>query len=70
MLFHLTEAEKALQSTIADIRSDPKYEYGNYRVDMEHVYHHVNTAWNAQNATEAAVNECSEEDFLAGVSFQ
>jgi hypothetical protein len=63
VLFHLTEAEKAIQELIAEIRSDPEYEYGNYRVDMEHLYHHVNTAWNARDAAAVAVQECSEEDF-------
>jgi hypothetical protein len=63
VLVHLTEAEEALQKLIIEISSDREYDYGNYRVDMEHLYHHVNTEWNARDATDATMNECSEEDF-------
>ena len=63
VLFHLGEAEKAIRDTIAEIKAHPDYDYGEYRVDMEHVYHHVNSAWNARDASEAAAKECSEADF-------
>jgi hypothetical protein len=61
--FHLSEANKALDRLLKDLESDPEYEYGNYRVDMEHLYHHINSAWNAREASEEAANDCSEEDF-------
>jgi hypothetical protein len=63
VLFHLTKAEQAIQELIAGIQSNPECEYRNYRVDMEHLYHHINTAWNARDASEAAVDKCSEENF-------
>ena len=63
VLYNLIEAHKALGELIADVTSDPEYEYGNYVVDIAHVYHHLNTAWNARDATKAAADECSEEDF-------
>jgi hypothetical protein len=63
ILFHLTEAANAIRNTIDKIKSDPEYEYGSYRVDIEHIYHHVNSAWNAKDATDAAVKKCSQEDF-------
>jgi hypothetical protein len=63
VLYNLDEAHKALGEIIADIRSNRDYDYGEYVVDMSHVYHHWNTAWNAREATKAAADECSEEDF-------
>ena len=63
VLYNLVEAHKALGELIANVKSDPEYEYGNYVVDIAHVYHHLNTAWNARDATKAAADECSEEDF-------
>jgi hypothetical protein len=63
VLFHLAEAENAIRDTIADIKSDPEYEYGNFRVDIEHIYLHVNSAWNARDASENAAKECSQVDF-------
>jgi hypothetical protein len=63
VLYNLTHAQEALGKLITEMRSDPDYDYGEYVVDMSHVYHHLNTAWNARDATKAAADECSEEDF-------
>lgn len=63
VLYNLDEAHKALGEIIADMRSNRDYDYGEYVVDMSHVYHHLNTAWNARDATKAAAGDCSEEDF-------
>jgi hypothetical protein len=61
--YNLSEAQKALGDLIADMKSDPEYDYGNYVVDVAHVYHHLNTASNARDATKGAVDECSKKDF-------
>jgi hypothetical protein len=63
VLYNLDEAHKALGEIIADMRSNRDYDYGEYVVDLSHVYHHLNTAWNARDATKAAADECSEADF-------
>ena len=63
ILFHLAKAQEAIQKLIAEMQSDQDYEFGNYRVDMEHLYHHVNSAWNGRDASEEAVHACSQEDF-------
>ncbi len=63
VLFNLTQTHEALGKLIADMKSDPEYDYGAYIVDIAHVYHHLNMAWNARDATKAAADECSEEDF-------
>jgi hypothetical protein len=63
VLFHLKESKDAIEGIIAEIESDPEYEYGNYVVGMGHLYHHVNTAWNARNATKEQVNTGAPTDF-------
>ena len=63
VLFHLGEALESLQDMIQEINSDPEYEYGNYLVDMMHLYHHINTAWNAQNISSHEAEHFTEEDF-------
>jgi hypothetical protein len=63
VLWNLTEAQKALGDLIDDMKSDPDYDYGNYIVDITHVYHHLNTAWNARDESKAAADDCSEADF-------
>ena len=63
VLYNLGEAQEALGQLIADMKSDPEYDYGEYIVDMGHVYHHLNTAWNARDSSKAVADQCSEEDF-------
>ena len=63
VLFHLMEAHEALSGMIADIQSNRAFDDPEFNVDLTHVYHHLNTAWNARNATRAAADKCSAEDF-------
>ena len=63
VLYNLDEAHKALGEIIADMRSNRDYDYGEYIADITHVYHHLNTAWNARDAAKTAADECAEEDF-------
>jgi hypothetical protein len=63
VLYNLKEAEEALGSMIADIQSNRAFDDPEFNVELTHVYHHLNTAWNARNATKAATDECSEENF-------
>ena len=63
VLFHLNEAHDALDQTIKDLESDPEYGEGGFLVDMAHLYHHVNSAWNARDSTPEQSRICSREDF-------
>jgi hypothetical protein len=63
ILFHLAEAQDTIQKLIAELQSDPDYRFGDYRVDMEHLYHHINSAWNGRDASPESVDACSQEDF-------
>jgi hypothetical protein len=63
VLYNLDEAQKALSEIIADMRSNRDYDYGAYIVDITHVYHHLNTAWNARDESKGATDRCSEADF-------
>jgi hypothetical protein len=63
MLSNLTEGLEQLQHTIEAIKSDPEYGIEEYRVEMGHLYHHLNTAWNGRDATEQEYKECAASDF-------
>lgn len=69
VLFHLQEAKEELDRTIQDLRTDPDYDIGEYRVVMEHLFHHINTAWNARSVSDERAAECSDEDFRAWRQF-
>ena len=69
VLYHLNEALEEIQTTIEEIGSEEEYGHGDLSVAMTHLYHHINTAWNARNASSKEAQECSEADFLAWRQF-
>ena len=48
-LFNLREAKDSIDELLKDIESDPEYDIGNYLVDMQHIYWHINAAWNGRD---------------------
>ena len=63
ILHHLEEAQEALQALIRDIKADNEFNFSDYLIDMEHLYNHLNTAWNSRDVDERHVRESVEEDF-------
>ena len=63
VIWNLKEAKKELDGTIAELESDFEYDSPELSVALSHLYHHLNTAWNARDASEEAVDECSVENF-------
>ncbi len=61
--WHLEEAAKEITNTLSEMESDSEWEIGDFFVEMRHLFHHVNSAWNARYSSEAEANECSEENF-------
>ena len=65
MLFHLGEAVQELQSVIAELEKNQNYDEVELRVSLEHVYNHVNTAWNSRDIrSELAANHSDDEFYL------
>ena len=63
ILFNLDEALEELSKTIQEIKENSGYEYGEFLVAMQHLYHHLNTAWNSRDASPDQVTNETEEDF-------
>jgi hypothetical protein len=64
ILFHLKEAKEQLDSTIAAIENDRGYSAGAFQVEMGHLYHHVNSAWNARDVSDKRHWKCSDKDYF------
>jgi len=60
--FHLKEALEQLQETISSLQKE-EFDEVLLQLDMEHMYHHLNTAWNARNSTEEETDKCAEAEF-------
>lgn len=63
VLWNLREAAEELKRTIGQLEQDPRYGQDEFVVAMSHLYHHINTAWNARDATAEEAAECTEENF-------
>ena len=63
VLFHLREAAEQLDETIRSLSSEQDYGIEEYQVEMSHLYHHLNTAWNGRDQTDEQHQKCTEEDF-------
>ncbi len=60
--FQLNEALEQLQDTLSSINNSEIDEV-QFRLEMEHLYHHLNTAWNGRNATMTETDECGRDNF-------
>ena len=53
ILFHLREAKEELDGAIFHVERNPDYDVGQFVVAMSHLYHHLNTAWNGRDHSDA-----------------
>lgn len=63
VLFHLREAAEQLSDTIRSLEGAADYGTDELRVEMGHLYHHLNTAWNGREQTDEEFNTCTDESF-------
>jgi hypothetical protein len=68
VLHHLAEAHEALSQLLEEARRDPDWGIGELSVELPHLYHHINTAWNARDSGNA-VGEASEAEFRQWSAF-
>jgi hypothetical protein len=63
VLFHLREAAEQLNNTMQNLTSDQGYGAEEFQIEMGHLYHHLNTAWNGRDQTDEQHRKCTDEDF-------
>ena len=70
ILSNLEEAQEQLGKTIEQLKTKQQdYGVGQFIVEIEEVYHHLNIAWNSRDASEEQARKCSDEDFYAWRQF-
>jgi hypothetical protein len=67
-LFNLAEAKQAIEQLMEEMASDPEYDYGNYVADMQHIYWHINSAWNGRDY-DITSTELTDEMYDAFIQF-
>ena len=68
VLHHLTEAHEALTRILEEAREDPEWGIGELFAEMPHLYHHINTAWNARESMNE-VGEAPDMEFREWSAF-
>jgi hypothetical protein len=63
VLFHLHEAAEQLNETIQKLEGSADYATEEFQVDMGHLYHHLNTAWNGRDQTDDEFAKCTDDSF-------
>jgi len=59
-LYELEDAKEHLANLITDLQNDSAYNEEQFRVDLGHVYAHLNRAWNTRNSESGATKENCE----------
>lgn len=65
LAFHLGEALEELSRTRDRCKTDSDYSEEELLVAMQHLYHHLNTAWNGRCISPERAKQCTDEDFNA-----
>lgn len=47
ILAHLREAKTELDQMIGTIEKKTDFDFDGHYAEMQHIYHHLNTAWNS-----------------------
>ncbi len=68
-LAHLMEAKQELDEMITEIKQESDFDLDEYYGSFEHIYNHLNTAWNARKENDSRIEKCDEEDFYSWRSF-
>lgn len=63
VVFHLREAAEQLKATIRNLENKGEYGGEEFQIEMGHLYHHLNTAWNGQDQTDSEFEKCADEAF-------
>ena len=63
VLFHLQEAAEELNKTVAQFKRDSEYSEAELLVAMQHLYHHLNTAWNSRAIDTTRLERATNQDF-------
>lgn len=62
---NIEEAKEELENMLANLANSPDYSVAEFKVSIEHAYHHLNFAWHIRNENANRVKACSPDDFKA-----
>ena len=64
IISNLHEAACSMESLIMELKNEKLYSMGRFKVDIGHIYHHINFAWNIRGLRDISLYEkMSYENF-------
>lgn len=60
---NLEEAKEQIEEILNNLVLNSEYSEEEFKVCLEHAYHHLNFAWNIRKVDEPRAEACSEDDF-------
>jgi hypothetical protein len=63
VISNLEEAANELEAILARLSTDIEYSEDQFQVNLEHVYHHLNTAWNIRHTTSEVYANMTDDQF-------
>ncbi len=69
ILTDLKEALKELEQMIREIEKDGDFGFDQYSVEMQHIYYHINKAWNMRKEDTETIRNCSKNKFYEWSKF-
>ncbi len=64
IIYNLEEAKSEIDTILRSINAHPGYMEDDFRPVMQHIYHHINTAWNSRFTTRKETHEYTQPDFF------
>jgi hypothetical protein len=61
LMYELDDAKEHLTKLITDLQSDPEYDEANLRIDLGHVFAHLNRAWHRRDVANDFTDEQWEQ---------
>ena len=58
-----------LEQLIREIGKDNNFDFDRYAVEMQHIYYHINKAWNLRKEDIETIRNCSKKNFLKWSKF-
>jgi hypothetical protein len=62
ILTHLKEAKTEIDRMTSEVEKDSDFDFDGYYVNLQHIYSHLNTAWNSRKQNKEKVQAASQDD--------
>lgn len=63
LMYELDDAREALEKLVNEMKDDPEFSEEQFRIDLGHIYAHLNSAWHIRNGEKIMMKEILKLNF-------